>query len=329
MAQAGTPVGIRRGHRPGLRHAREGRLRGPLRLRGHRQRDEPGLTPLRRSEAGTDLDQPEGLCFRGGPGRGGGRERPDAQRFRAARRRLQCRGPPGRRRGLMPRDIPVGNGSLLVNFDQTYQLRDLYWPHVGQEDHSPGHPFRFGVWVDGQFRWIDHPGWQRTLDYASDTLVTQVSLYHPELGVRLMCNDAVDFHENLYLRRLAVTNEADREREVRLFFCQDFHISGTEVGDSAYYEPERRAVFHYKGKRWFMINVARAAADGWDLGVDQWAVGIKEFQGRGGAWARRRGRPSLRQRRGAGERGLGGGAAPAGAGARPGRRLVLDRRGGQ
>ena len=58
----------------------------------------------------------------------------------------------------MPRDIPVGNGSLLVNFDQTYQLRDLYWPHVGQENHSPGHPFRFGVWVDGQFRWIDHPG---------------------------------------------------------------------------------------------------------------------------------------------------------------------------
>ena len=137
----------------------------------------------------------------------------------------------------MPRDIPVGNGSLLVNFDQTYQLRDLYWPHVGQEDHSPGHPFRFGVWVGGQFRWIDHPGWQRSLDYAPDTLVTQVSLHHPELGVRVMCNDAVDFHENLYLRRLVVSNDADREREVRFFFCQDFHISGTEVGDSAYYEP--------------------------------------------------------------------------------------------
>jgi GH15 family glucan-1,4-alpha-glucosidase len=54
----------------------------------------------------------------------------------------------------MPRDIPVGNGSLLVNFDDRYQLRDLYWPHVGQENHTDGHPFRFGVWVDGQFRWV-------------------------------------------------------------------------------------------------------------------------------------------------------------------------------
>ena len=44
----------------------------------------------------------------------------------------------------MPRDIPVGNGSLLVNFDQTYQLRDLYWPYVGQENHTEGNP-----WVSG------------------------------------------------------------------------------------------------------------------------------------------------------------------------------------
>lgn len=184
----------------------------------------------------------------------------------------------------MPRDLPVGNGSLLVNFDQTYQLRDLYWPHVGQENHSPGHPFRFGVWVDGQFRWMDDPGWQRALDYAANTLITEVALYHPDLALRLVCNDAVDFHENLYLRQIVVYNEADREREIRLLFAQDFHISGVEIGDSAYYEPERRAVFHYKDKRWFLINAAKAEGGGWRLGVDQWAVGIKEFQGREGTW---------------------------------------------
>ena len=147
----------------------------------------------------------------------------------------------------MPRDIPVGNGSLLVNFDQTYQLRDLYWPHVGQENHTSGHPSRFGVWVDGQFHWVHDDGWQRTLDYAHDTLVTQVTLHHPDLALRLVCQDVVDFHEDLYLRQIVVHNEADREREVRLLFTQDFHISGHEVGDSAYYEPERGAVLHYKG----------------------------------------------------------------------------------
>ena len=35
----------------------------------------------------------------------------------------------------MPRDIPVGNGKLLVCFDKNYRIRDLYYPHVGQENH--------------------------------------------------------------------------------------------------------------------------------------------------------------------------------------------------
>jgi len=181
----------------------------------------------------------------------------------------------------MPRDIPVGNGSLLVNFDDRYQLRDLYWPHVGQENHTEGHPSRFGVWVDGEFRWVGDDGWQRELDYVEDTLVTYVTLHHPDLALRIVCRDAVDFHEDLYLRQIEVHNQTDRERAVRLFFAQDFHISGYEVGDSAYYEPERRAVFHYKGRRWFMINATR---QGHPEGVDQWAVGVKEVQGKEGTW---------------------------------------------
>jgi len=28
----------------------------------------------------------------------------------------------------MPRDVPVGNGSLLITFDRLYQLRDIYFP---------------------------------------------------------------------------------------------------------------------------------------------------------------------------------------------------------
>ena len=176
-----------------------------------------------------------------------------------------------------------------MNFDQAYQLRDLYWPHVGQENHIEGHPFRFGVWVEGAFRWISDGCWQRKLDYARDddardTMVTAVTLRCPDLELTLECSDTVDFYENLYLRRIIVRNEANREREVRLLFSQDFHINGSDVGDSAYYEPQRRAVFHYKDKSWFLINTARQGPTGWEVGVDQWAVGIKEVPGKEGTW---------------------------------------------
>jgi len=191
----------------------------------------------------------------------------------------------------MPRDIPIGNGSLLVNFDNRYRLRDLYWPHVGQENHTEGHPFRFGVWADGQFRWVGDDGWERTLDYIGQTLVTRVTLRHPELKLQLVCQDTVDFHEDLFVRQIDVHDEAGRDRQVRLFFAQDFHISGSHLGDTAYYEPERRAVLHYKGKRWFMINTTKEGAppptNGRGrirLGVDQWAVGKKELQKHVGTW---------------------------------------------
>ncbi len=181
----------------------------------------------------------------------------------------------------MPRDLPLGNGTLLLNFDSTYQLRDFYYPHVGKENHSTGGPFRFGVWTENNFRWITDDKWSRSLDYEKDTLVTRVQLAHPDLALRLVCNDAVDFHENLYLRRIDVTNDAPRARQVRLFFSHDFHISENEVGDTAYYEPQRRAVLHYKGPRWFLIN-------GWSEGaephINQWATGLKEIPGREGTW---------------------------------------------
>jgi len=32
----------------------------------------------------------------------------------------------------MPRDLSIGNGDLLVNFDRRYNLRDVFYPHVGQ-----------------------------------------------------------------------------------------------------------------------------------------------------------------------------------------------------
>ncbi len=162
----------------------------------------------------------------------------------------------------MPRDLPLGNGNLLVAFDGTAQIRDLYWPHVGQENHALGHTFHVGVWADDQFRWLDDGRWERDLHYASDTLATQVLLRHPDLNLLLKVTDIIDFHENLLIRRYEVENQEDRERQARLFFHQDLHISGNAAGDSTYYEPERRAVLHYKGARWFLINGAIALEKG-------------------------------------------------------------------
>jgi oligosaccharide amylase len=179
----------------------------------------------------------------------------------------------------MPRDIPVGNGRLLVTFDAQYEIRDLYFPHVGKENHTSGYACRFGVWVDNTFAWVTGDGWARDLRYVEDTLVTNVRCRHDGLGVELACNDLVDFYENIYMRRIVVRNLTDRPRAARLYFHNDLRISESEIGDTALYDPATRSILHYKGDRYFLAS----ASVGGRQGLDQFATG-KKGGGAEGTW---------------------------------------------
>ena len=181
----------------------------------------------------------------------------------------------------MPRDLPIGNGQLLINFDSEYRIRDIYYPFVGKENHAGGHVFRFGVMVNQKFRWVGlREGWDIKLGYEADTLLTQVTLSHQELGVTLHLSDCVDFHESLMVRRIDIDNLNPIASEVRLFFHQDFRISESEIGDTAAFDPRNNTVVHYKGERYFLINLM---CDG-EVGVQHYAIGQKGFPGREGTW---------------------------------------------
>ncbi len=153
----------------------------------------------------------------------------------------------------MSRDIPVGNGNVLIAFDKDGVLQELYFPHVGLENHA-GDPFRFGVWANDRFCWVPE-GWEIRKDYVDNTLVSSVELFHQELGLRIWVNDLVDFEENIFLKKIHVENLWDEEREVRLFLAHDFRIYGNAIGDTAAFKPENNTLLHYKGERYFLVNI--------------------------------------------------------------------------
>ena len=179
----------------------------------------------------------------------------------------------------MARDIPVGNGQMLVAYDTSGLIRDVYYPHVGQENHAGGGAFRVGVWEDGYFEWLPD-GWQREVGYIDDTLVTQVVWTHPVRGLRLLFNDAVDFHENVHLRRITVSDAAGRKRMIRLFFGFDFSIGGNDIGDTVALRPETGCLVHYKHDRYFLMNALLCGR----AGFDQCATGNKRRQAFEGTW---------------------------------------------
>lgn len=154
----------------------------------------------------------------------------------------------------MTRHFVLGNGTILVGLDQDAQLRDFYFPYVGQENHVNGTVHRLGIWVDGNFSWFSSPEWKKKLAYRKETLVTDIVGINASLGIEITINDAVCHHKNIFIRKVTITNKKEQEREVRVFFHQQFEISEANLGDTVYYNPLLDSVIHYKGRRYFLMN---------------------------------------------------------------------------
>jgi GH15 family glucan-1,4-alpha-glucosidase len=180
----------------------------------------------------------------------------------------------------VPRDLPIGNGNLMVNFDHEYNIRDVYYPHVGQDNQTNGDVNFFGVWCDGKFAWIGNPSWEKRLDYDGDSLVTRMEAHSAPLQLDMVINDTVDFDRDVLIRRVELHNLDDRKRSVRLFTHFDPHLSGNAIGDTIFFDPEFNGFVAYKAQRYVAIN---ASSDD-QFGFQSFAIGTKEREGFQGTW---------------------------------------------
>lgn len=180
----------------------------------------------------------------------------------------------------MSRSLILSNGSLAIALDEYAQVRDLYYPHAGLEDHVHGHYIhRVGVWTDGAFSWLSDGSWKIALESEADALVSRIVASNERLQVELAFADVVYNEHDIFLRHVVVRNGADREREIRIYFAQQFEIYRSEGSDTAYYDPLSRSVIHYKGRRVFLVG---ASLEGEPF--QEYAIGLAGVQGKEGAY---------------------------------------------
>jgi len=180
----------------------------------------------------------------------------------------------------MARSLVLGNGNVLVCYDEWGQVRDLHFPQVGLENHvGEKLMHRIGIHVDGCTYWLCDGGFSISIRYDADTLVANVEVQHAELGVRLVFIDTVYNEHDVFVRHIEVHNEHDTDRLIKLYFNQQFHISESERGDSGYYSPDLHALIHYKGRRVFLVS---ARTD--DAYFDDYSVGLLGIEGKEGTW---------------------------------------------
>lgn len=158
----------------------------------------------------------------------------------------------------MSRSVTIGNGTILVGLDNRGQVRDFYYPFVGESNHVSGasgsYVHRIGVFVDGKISWLDDPSWKITIGCKDFSSIGTMFAENLELGITLSTRDAVHNEQNIFLRHFTVHNNRKETRTIKLFLSQQFRISESRRGDTGFFDPRVKAIIHYKGNTTILVN---------------------------------------------------------------------------
>lgn len=182
----------------------------------------------------------------------------------------------------MARPVVLGNGSLTVGLNEQGLVHDFYYPYVGMCNLTTSRSIhhKIGVWIDGQFSWVDDGNWNIEVDFETDALVSNLTMTNNDLSVSLHFNDFVDSKSNVFARQIVVSNLASDSRVIRLFMHQVFQISSGGRADTAVYVPNERYIYDYKGRNALIIY--GQTEDGSPF--DQFAIGNYGIEGKEGTY---------------------------------------------
>lgn len=174
----------------------------------------------------------------------------------------------------------LGNGKLLVGLQSSGQIKDFYFPYPGLENHvAKDMEHKIGVFADGKFSWFGD-SWDIKVSLEEKTMAGQVFAKNSELNVEIVFEDVVYNEKNIFLRKVEVNNLADYDREIKIYFNQQFSISQTITGDTAYFDPRDNTLIHYKGRRVFLVNVLKEI----EAKVEDYCVGLIGIEGKDGTY---------------------------------------------
>jgi len=177
----------------------------------------------------------------------------------------------------------LSNGRVFIGLEAA-TIREMTFPHVGQDDHALGHQWRLGVSVscgtEHRFMWLDDSRWSREIGYVDDSLVAKTILKSDFLKLEIVLSDCVDYRQDVYIRQMKIRSRCNEPCCVRLFQHVDPYIGENADGNTVCWDPSISSLSIYKDRFWFLLN-------GWagdSPGLHQHACGTKAFRGKEGTW---------------------------------------------
>lgn len=182
----------------------------------------------------------------------------------------------------MARPVVLSNGQMFVGLDENGLVHDFYYPYVGLENltNARSSQHKIGLWVDNKFKWTNDGSFEAKLNIEEDALISNIELYSKDLSVRIRFHDYIDQEYNALIRNITIINEADNDRDIRLFMHQVFQISHLGRGDTAMFVPDGHYILDYKGR--YCLLIGGKFNDGTIF--DQYAVGNYGIEGKEGTF---------------------------------------------
>lgn len=183
----------------------------------------------------------------------------------------------------MARSAFLGNGRLCVGLDEKGHVNDLYFPYVGLHNMTSARSVhhKIGIWVDGEFSWLDSHEWKHTSGLDDNTMMARTHFVNDRLQISLSMRDFVDSKLDIFGRVAIVENRSNSSREVRLFFGQVFQISRAGRADTALYTPAVLPyILTYYGNIAFVSGLRTQDGNSFD----QFAVGNYGIEGKAGTY---------------------------------------------
>src|SRR3989344_7676067 len=107
----------------------------------------------------------------------------------------------------MPKSLILSNGSLVVSHDKNGLIRDFYFPHVGLDNNSGNNcTHKIGVFVDGNFSWLDDGTWKTKVEMQETSLAGTVTAQSEQLGITITMHDIVYNEKDVFVRKVLIHN---------------------------------------------------------------------------------------------------------------------------
>ena len=191
----------------------------------------------------------------------------------------------------MAKSVILSNGNLNIGLNDHGLVSDFYFPDNAYENHTLDQNMfhKIGVRVDNKLSWLDDEGWKFSFEYFEDGLISRTTAINQSLQIKLESKDAVLYDKDALLRAVKVTNLVDYNREVAIFFHQNFSINSSKhLADTAQFIPDHPAILHYRGKRAFVVaaqilSQVSSTHHEWQS-FDQHTVGLFGIENKEGSW---------------------------------------------